>query len=152
MHRVRTRCTVSVSPLALRERGNIIYYVQVCGRESWRKQREYRVHCTRCTRYSNLPREDCEMTTKEKRRLVERLLREAFEGEDYGDPAAKRLLYMAQALAKMQRTGTCSRDFGLDCAEPITDDHVMWADEVLGTLDFAWPVPPGPYHSRPRTR
>jgi hypothetical protein len=48
---------------------------------------------------------------------------------------AQRLQYLAGVLAKMQRTGPCSRDFLRDCVEPITDQHISWAREVLTVLD-----------------
>lgn len=50
------------------------------------------------------------------------------------DPEVARLLYLAGCLAKMQRTGPCSRDFLPDCIEPVTDEHLQWAEEILNSL------------------
>ncbi|WP_103382519.1 hypothetical protein [Pseudonocardia dioxanivorans] len=60
------------------------------------------------------------------------LLRAAYQD---GDRDALRRVYLAGCFAKMQRSGSCSRDFDPACGEAITDQHIRWADEVLAGLD-----------------
>src|SRR5215204_6385019 len=61
----------------------------------------------------------------------DRVMRAAF---DVNEQHAWDLLYLAGCLAKMQRTGDCSRDFSRGCAEPVTDEHVSYAVEILHGL------------------